>query len=416
MQQRPSSYLPQNPQNDHASFIAQQSSMAAAAMRSALNNPYGQMSIVPMAGYSSHYAQAYMQQFTQPQYPYTTPEGYSYSSTYNPAQMGNLPPNPYAPSTTTSTPRIPNYAANSTWYQPGKNKCTYKNCIFTGSAKSVEIHMADRHLIYPPGWEKQQKGSDWDADPSLKGKTIPIQGTNIILDTPDAIEAWVAERKKRWPSSALIQEKKRKLEEAAARGQLSVQELGLFSKKRKLHDSSDAMRGQGRGRGRSHDRGRGRGRGRGTFANRPEGRDANPNQPQQATSMQQTVQSSNSDTSSSSGESEDDDAPPEAISSKPPPGTPQHASESTNPSVLTKESSQRPQIKRIPPRPKNASYVPFGPKSSLLRNLLLPDIRITVSNLSQAIRFLVDNNFLEGVELKPGQSEEKMIEVINTEC
>jgi hypothetical protein len=44
--------------------------------------------------------------------------------------------------------------------------------------------------------------------------------------------------------------------------------------------------------------------------------------------------------------------------------------------------------------------------------LLLPEIRMTVSNLSQAIRFLVDNDFLENVELNPGDASEKMIEVI----
>jgi hypothetical protein len=38
---------------------------------------------------------------------------------------------------------------------------------------------------------------------------------------------------------------------------------------------------------------------------------------------------------------------------------------------------------------------------------------MTVSNLSQAIRFLVDNEFLENVELKPGEADEKMIEVID---
>lgn len=37
---------------------------------------------------------------------------------------------------------------------------------------------------------------------------------------------------------------------------------------------------------------------------------------------------------------------------------------------------------------------------------------MTVSNLSQAIRFLVDNDFLQDVELKPGQADSKMIEVI----
>jgi len=39
--------------------------------------------------------------------------------------------------------------------------------------------------------------------------------------------------------------------------------------------------------------------------------------------------------------------------------------------------------------------------------LLLPEIRVTISNLSQAIRFLVDNDFLQNVELKPGQAVER---------
>ena len=37
---------------------------------------------------------------------------------------------------------------------------------------------------------------------------------------------------------------------------------------------------------------------------------------------------------------------------------------------------------------------------------------MTVSNLSQAIHFLVENDFLENVELKPGQAQHKLIEVI----
>ena len=45
--------------------------------------------------------------------------------------------------------------------------------------------------------------------------------------------------------------------------------------------------------------------------------------------------------------------------------------------------------------------------------LLLPEIRMTVSNLSQAIHFLVDNDFLENVELVPGQANEKQIEVVS---
>lgn len=46
------------------------------------------------------------------------------------------------------------------------------------------------------------------------------------------------------------------------------------------------------------------------------------------------------------------------------------------------------------------------------QQLLLPEIRVTVSNLSQAIRFLVENDFLRDVEMKPGEAGEKMIEII----
>jgi len=65
-----------------------------------------------------------------------------------------------------------------------------------------------------------------------------------------------------------------------------------------------------------------------------------------------------------------------------------------------------------PAQPKKAPYNPFASRPTLLRNLLLPEIRVTVSNLSQAIRFLVANDFLEAVEMKPGQANERLIEVI----
>jgi len=72
------------------------------------------------------------------------------------------------------------------------------------------------------------------------------------------------------------------------------------------------------------------------------------------------------------------------------------------PSTREKQIGPRRQTARQPRGPPPA---PFGQNTSLLRNLLLPEIRNTVSNLSQAIRFLVDNDFLENVELKPGDAE-----------
>lgn len=44
--------------------------------------------------------------------------------------------------------------------------------------------------------------------------------------------------------------------------------------------------------------------------------------------------------------------------------------------------------------------------------LLLPEIRHTISNLSQAIHFLVENDFLENVELKPGDADSQRIKVL----
>lgn len=38
---------------------------------------------------------------------------------------------------------------------------------------------------------------------------------------------------------------------------------------------------------------------------------------------------------------------------------------------------------------------------------------MTVSNLSQAIHFLVENDFLMDVEMKPGEASNKMIQVVN---
>lgn len=53
-------------------------------------------------------------------------------------------------------------------------------------------------------------------------KPIPIQGTNVVLDTPELINAWIAERKNRFPTSARVEEKKRKMAEAIERGQLDL--------------------------------------------------------------------------------------------------------------------------------------------------------------------------------------------------
>ncbi|KAG7099304.1 hypothetical protein E1B28_001162 [Marasmius oreades] len=382
--------------SNQAWSLAQQSSLVASTGRSALNNPYA-------STYSSHYTQTYSRYSTS--VPYTNPEGFTYSSTYNPAlsysnASANIYTPPSAPSSHLSPTRSFPLSSNSSWYQAGSSRCTYKQCTFTGSAKSVEIHMADRHLIYPPNWEKLDKKSNWDADPSLKGKVIPIQGTNITLETHEAIDNWVAERKKRWPTSTLIQEKKRKLEDAAARGELSVEELGLFGKKRKFQGDGDLSRGRTK-------RGRARGPDLGEHATITKVVPRHPLPKKPVT-----------EACPSGGESSDDGAP-ESMPVRPPPDelpnspvTPAMAAPVEQLKDTRSTANGTGSLKKRSIQPKDAPHIPFGPKSNLLRNLLLPEIRITVSNLSQAIRFIVDNDFFNGVELKPGEANEKKIEVI----
>jgi hypothetical protein len=100
----------------------------------------------------------------QPPGPPTTPDGYTISSAFTPSFSFN-PERTRAPETNCRQ----RTQSSSSWYQPGNSKCSYPGCNFSGSHKSLEIHKMDRHLIYPPNWEKRNQKSDWDADPSLKG-------------------------------------------------------------------------------------------------------------------------------------------------------------------------------------------------------------------------------------------------------
>lgn len=167
----PPASLPSRPGASQNNIIPS-SQAAAFVLRSALTNPYSQT-------YSSHYAQAYMHQYNG--MPFTNAQGYTMSSTYDPNAYVNNNQNQYFTQSSAgpsfSRPqnqssggiKIQNFnQANSAWYQAGHERCTYRGCRFTGSAKCVEIHMMDRHLIYPPGWDPRKK-KDWDADPSLKG-------------------------------------------------------------------------------------------------------------------------------------------------------------------------------------------------------------------------------------------------------
>lgn len=127
-------------------------------------------------------AHPYSRSISHPPQHHVNSHGYTYSSTYNPSSypsistpaFGNLPP---ASASRTLPPRS---APPTHWYTPGNSKCTHSSCTFTGSANSVQIHMMDRHLIYPPGWHTRKRQTDWDADPSLKGYVFVSQPGRVI--------------------------------------------------------------------------------------------------------------------------------------------------------------------------------------------------------------------------------------------
>jgi len=348
--------------------------------------------------YNSHYVQAYLQASASASVINHASSSTGRASSSNFHLINNSP----ASSTLLDS--------KSFWYQPGNNRCNQLGCTFFGSHKSVETHMMDRHLIYPPGWEKRKKKADWDADPSLKGKSIPIQGTNIIMDSPEVLDAWIAERKKRFPTSSRIEDKKRKLEDAIARGQLNVTSATLHSNKRQKYGHNRGLHPKiqsrtGKNDARTTDAGWG---GRIRVA---------PTSPSRAIA---TNEASHSNPSTE----DDTDHEPEVLSSKI-----QHASEI----FVVQENNEDAETKALAPsqsvvknitvgrhrisalQPKNPPRNPFASRPTLLRNLLLPEICITVSNLSQAIRFLVDNDFFQDVELSPGQAlGQKTIEIVDS--
>ncbi|KAI6031754.1 nuclear fragile X mental retardation-interacting protein 1-domain-containing protein [Pisolithus microcarpus] len=283
------------------------------AMTAALANPYAQSHV--LYGMSPHYYNAYVQASYNRSHPATTPDGYTLSSTYTPRQ-GWRPENKPLPSPFADhTPSLP---------PAGKRV----GCPFMGSQKSTE----------------------WDADPSLKGKPVLIQGTSVLLDTPEAIDTWIAERRKRFPTSERVEEKKRKFEEAIARGQLTPEDMGLGGTKTRKHSHPT----EGPPTNRWKRSGRGGGNRRGALGRRDgvsqtvNARDSTASQSAAPDKLPRQIHL-NTDTDSDSGEE-----PPEETTSRGPPGrSPDSAFNTVEVSVPLAKPL------RPPPQPKKPPRTPF---------------------------------------------------------
>ncbi|KAJ9100757.1 hypothetical protein QFC19_005496 [Naganishia cerealis] len=241
-------------------------------------------------------------------------------------------------------PAKPNVTNGGAW-----RNCVQEGCAFVGPDKDVDLHEQDRHLIY----KKLQVARSEEEEAALKGggPAPPIPGTSIRLETEEDIAKWIAQRRARWPTAARVEEKEKERQDKIARGEIDP------------NASTRGRRGRG-GRATQGTRGRGRGRGGAEIPSGARTRDAGYQQRSQPVATSEKKEQGDSDGTTSNSESD---------------------SEEDNPAE----------------GPNKAPDLP-DENSSLLEN----PINQTLSNLSQAIQFLVDNDFLDGVELQEGDLAE----------
>jgi len=199
-------------------------------------------------------------------------------------------------------------------------------------------------------------------------KPIIIQGTNVALNTPEDIEAWIAERKKRFPTANRVADKKTKLEEAAARGQLPFDDNPRFAKRPRLEEPNHGA-----------NRGRASGRGRWKRNGPPGGFDGAVNRIKTAPESlsPQTSLPTKPSVSVAPGDrdpSDSDDGPPEALSTKntvPEPLVPPVTSENSENVEVNQFLSEKPtgQGRHAKRQPRGPPPIPFGQNASLLRNV-----------------------------------------------
>lgn len=188
-----------------------------------------------------------------------------------------------------------------------------------------------------------------------------------MLDTPEDINAWIAERKRRFPTDEKIRDKKRKLEEAVARGQLTPEDIGAGARKKCKQNTTFAERGSKGFRGKGHQRCRGR---------RWEG-PAQHEEPKTDIVDNLASQPANAgtkctrDASSDSGSIADDDEAPEVVSSKVPTAPLSIPNVDVGRSSEVQMSHAYPQksVRRMF-QPKKPPRNPFVSRSTLLRNVL----------------------------------------------
>lgn len=293
------------------------------------------------------------------------------------------PPLSVAPAMRGSMPRSSgplHYCGLDTTFLSRPSRCTFS----TSSELELMLHRADRHLVYPPGGMEELRRRDpmrvseerERLAQMRKGGTraadgppdSTILGLNIKLDTPELIEEWIRQRKKRFPTAALIAQKKARIERRApSRSQSSEAGPHAPSRDPKPHSS-----------------------------------------PRPAASPPHPRTSSSSSSSSSSDSDSDSDMDPvrDAVSSKPDAHVPEtpapdqsgSAKRTLPPTLATDDGRPRRRA-----RPRRAAPHPFE-VPDLLRRLLEREILQHVDALAQWLDFVLDNDFLSCVERQRGEA------------
>ncbi|GAA5950329.1 hypothetical protein JCM3765_004508 [Sporobolomyces pararoseus] len=425
-----------------------------------------------------YYAQQYPGYPPQQPFPSTSTSSYppppsnpAFSSLPSRPSHSALPPAATHTSPSTST----NQSARAQKPPPRQTEfaCKLEGCKFVSrSRRTTREHEEDRHLMFEPGREPKP----WSG--SLKPlEGAVIEGTGISLDTPEAVAKWIADRKKRWPSKKVVEEKEKAREERI--------KAGL--------EEAPRVRGAGRGRGRGRcgmmeSSGRGGGRGGYSSGSQVRGRESETKTDEAEEPAKKKLKtgqdhsgssSSSSDSSSDSGsdldsdaeddgpetipavskealkallgdeaeedddndEDADDDEPVEEQSSKPAEGDLIPAPDSAPPSTKRFQvvcrhwrkgncalgDAECPYLHSIPndqplppprrnrPHPRQAPHNPFArPFQDAFQLLEEQDLKHVVSDLLQVVDFLKANDWLRGVEIRAGQmDEESGIEVLD---
>ncbi|PLW22470.1 hypothetical protein PCANC_08369 [Puccinia coronata f. sp. avenae] len=272
-------------------------------------------------------------------------------------------------------------------------KCDYENCQFEALEHILDLHREDRHLIFKPGRSPVSKSK---SNPKPDGPlNATIQGLGYALKTQEQIDSWIQERKKKWPSTAVVAQKRAQAEERKKQILQRVADdyKNNPQKRRHVWVRNDQMNQSE------------------TSSSASRAAPQEPTRPTEAAHEQHPQEEGNESSSSGS----DMDPIKDSVSSKvaPPPPAPlaTQPSSSMNPGQAEDTSRSRrpdqptrpdpkhkgkgPTSNRRPGPPSSSSHL-FLDRSGLFSKLIEKDVEQDVSDIHDVMQFLTRNAFLEG--------------------